>query len=136
MAPRVLSLAALMLSQRVARRCAEVTGLWWCQRVAWCGGPWCAKPDGDHYGAPLHSLLFLESAFFRTEVSPPERVRLVRLGAFVAAVEWAPDGGGTTRVFLAAEELTGGGAAEMWRWHEGRERQNAAELDAMIHGGA
>lgn len=131
-----LSLAGVALAQRVARRCAEAAGVWWCQRVEWCGGPWCAKPDGVDFGAPLHTLLWLESAFLRTETSLPERVRLVRVGAFVAAVAWAPDGGGTTRVFLASNELKGDGAAEMWRWHEARERRSAAEMEALICGGA
>ena len=32
-------------------------------------------------------------------------------------------GGGTTRVFLAADELTGDGAAEMRRWHAAQEHR-------------
>lgn len=110
----VMALAILALAQAVARWGARKSGLPWSHRVKWQGGAWCAKPDGcDFDGRTTLRRVLFASRYGRPYRE--QRVTLVRLGAIVAAEEWAPDGGGMTWVFLASDEVKGGAAEEMWR---------------------
>ena len=120
--------AGVAAAQRLARALCRVAGVPWSQPVEWVGGPWCAIPDGRRGGHEIHRLHYLDAWFGVVEVSRPESVFIVRHGPIVAAVEWAPDGGGTVRGFLARDELTGGGAAEMMRWHAAQEARWEREV--------
>lgn len=110
----VMGLAILALAQAAARWGARKSGLPWSHRVKWQGGAWCAKLDGCDFDGktPLHTMLF-SSRYGRPYRE--QRVSLVRLGAVVAAEEWAPDGGGMTWLFLASDEVRGDAAEEMWQ---------------------
>ena len=110
----VMALAILAMAQAVARWGARKSGLPWGHRVKWQGGAWCAKPDGCDFDGrtPLRRVLFA-SRYGRPYRE--QRVTLVRLGAIVAAEEWAPDGGSMTWVFLASDEVQGDAAEEMWQ---------------------
>ena len=110
----VIVLAILALAQTVARWGARKSGLPWSHRVKWQGGAWCAKSDGRDFDGrtPLRRMLFSSR---HGRPYQEQRVFLIRLGAIVAAQEWAPDGGGMTWVFLASDEVHGDAAEEMWQ---------------------
>lgn len=126
------ALAGLALAQRAALALCRVADVPWSRRITWVGGPWCVTPLDTRGLYQLAMLHYLEPARFGGGLGFPERVAVIRHGPIVAAVEWAPDGGGTTRVFLAADELVGAGAAELRRWHEGRERARDEEMRRMV----
>lgn len=108
----IVGLAILALAQAVARWGARKAGLYWSHLVKWEGGVWCAEPDGHYFSSPMHMILFSTR---RGVPYQKQRVTLVRLGALVAASEWAPDGGGRTWVFRASDEVKGAAAEEMWQ---------------------
>lgn len=127
---RLAALAGVAIAQRAGGALCRVAEVDWSQRVEWCGGPWCAsEPDAGII--PHSTLYYLEAARFGGSVQRQPHTYVMRNGPFVVAVEWAPDGGGTTRVFLAADELTGDGAEEMRRWHAAKERRWYDEMAAF-----
>lgn len=110
--PSIVGLAILALAQAVARWGAHKAGVPWGDPIKWQGGAWCVKPDGRYFSTPMHRILF-SSRYGRPYQE--WRVTLVRMGALVAAREWAPDGGGRTLVFRASDEVKGAAAEEMWQ---------------------
>lgn len=115
---RLAVLAGTALAQRALRALAPVAGVRWDQPVEWVGGPWIeTAPDSAWIIARgLSTVSCLDIAPGECPVSFPWRGRVVRLGPVVVVVEDAHDGGGTARMFLARDELTGAGADLMRAW--------------------
>jgi len=109
---RLAALAGTALAQRALRALAPVAGVRWDQPVEWVGGPWIerAPSNARNIALGLSIVSYLDTDPSACPVSFPWRNRVVRLGPVVVAVEDAHDGGGTARVFLARDELTGAGA--------------------------
>lgn len=122
---RALIVLAAAVAQRASIALCRRAGLWWHQRVELHSGPWCVEPC-DH---DLHRLVRLRDD---GRVDWSLMFAVDRAGRVVVALEWAPDGGGTTLVLNARDELVGAGAETLRAWLEAERERDDREVRASL----
>lgn len=119
---RLALLAAATIAQRVSITLCGLVELSYAQRIEHAPGPWHIGP-GEHH---LHDLLYaVDGEAEHARVYSPQRI-----GPFVVVVEWAPDGGGTTRVFDARSEQPD--ATVLCALRDAQARADEADMQEII----